>query len=63
MSSNRFRTGMMGTPMPSFADAATEPEMWDLANYVLSLGRKPVWSMTAEEVAALLRSSGSRRRK
>jgi mono/diheme cytochrome c family protein len=49
----RFRTGMMGTPMPSFADAATEPEMWDLANYVLSLGRKPVWSMTAEEVAAL----------
>ena len=49
----RFRTGMMGTPMPSFAEAATEPEMWDLANYVLSLGRKPVWSMTADEVAAL----------
>jgi len=49
----RFRTGMMGTPMPSFAEAATEPEMWDLANYVLSLGRKPVWSMSAEEVAAL----------
>jgi cbb3-type cytochrome c oxidase subunit III len=49
----RFRTGMMGTPMPSFADAASEPEMWDLANYVLSLGRKPVWSMTAGEVAAL----------
>ena len=48
----RFRTGMMGTPMPSFAEAATEPEMWDLANYVVSLGRKPVWSMTAEEVTA-----------
>jgi len=24
--------------------------MWDLANYVVSLARKPVWSMTAEEV-------------
>jgi cbb3-type cytochrome c oxidase subunit III len=49
----RFRTGMMGTPMPSFADAASEAEMWDLANYVVSLGRKPVWSMTAQEVADL----------
>jgi cbb3-type cytochrome c oxidase subunit III len=46
----RFRTGMTGTPMPSFADAASDAEMWDLANYVVSLGRKPVWSMTADEV-------------
>src|SRR3954471_13785395 len=46
----RFRTGMTGTPMPSFADAATDAEMWDLANYVVSLGRKPVWSMNATEV-------------
>jgi mono/diheme cytochrome c family protein len=49
----RFRTGMMGTPMPSFADAATDNEMWDLANYVVSLGRKPVWMMTADEIVAL----------
>jgi len=49
----RFRTGMMGTPMPSFADAAGDSQMWDLANYVVSLGRKPVWSMTADEIAAL----------
>ncbi len=49
----RFRTGMMGTPMPSFADAASEHEMWDLANYVVSLGRKPVWSMTADEITQL----------
>lgn len=48
----RFRTGMTGTPMPSFADAASDSEMWDLANYVVSLGRKPVWSMTADEVKA-----------
>jgi len=49
----RFRTGMMGTPMPSFADAATDNDMWDLANYVVSLGRKPVWMMTADEIGAL----------
>jgi len=48
----RFRTGMSGTPMPSFKDAATDAEMWDLANYVVSLARKPVWSMTADEVKA-----------
>ncbi|HEY7289409.1 MAG TPA: c-type cytochrome [Vicinamibacterales bacterium] len=46
----RLRTGMSGTPMPSFADAASDRDMWDLANYVTSLGRKPVWSMTAAEV-------------
>jgi mono/diheme cytochrome c family protein len=48
----RFRTGMAGTPMPSFADAASDAEMWDLANYVVSLGRTPLWSMTAAEVTA-----------
>ena len=52
----RFRTGMSGTPMPSFADAASDAEMWDLANYVVSLGRKPVWSMNADEVASVLRA-------
>jgi len=46
----RFRAGMTGTPMPSFADAASEAEMWDLANYVVSLARKPIWSMTADEI-------------
>jgi mono/diheme cytochrome c family protein len=49
----RLRTGMDGTPMPSFAEAASDGEMWDLANYVVSLARKPVWSMTAAEVATL----------
>jgi mono/diheme cytochrome c family protein len=48
----RFRAGMSGTPMPSFKDAASDIEMWDLANYVVSLARKPVWEMTAEEVTA-----------
>jgi mono/diheme cytochrome c family protein len=46
----RLRTGMTGTPMPSFADAATDPEMWDLANFIVSIARKPVWSMNAGDV-------------
>jgi mono/diheme cytochrome c family protein len=49
----RLRTGMSGTPMPSFAEAASDGDLWDLANYVVSLGRKPVWSMSAEEINAL----------
>jgi cbb3-type cytochrome c oxidase subunit III len=45
----RFRTGMTGTPMPSFVGAASDADMWNLANYVVSLARKPVWSMNADE--------------
>jgi len=48
----RFRAGISGTPMPSYKDAASDGEMWDLANYVVSMRRKPVWEMNAEEVAA-----------
>jgi cytochrome c oxidase cbb3-type subunit 2 len=52
----RFRTGMTGTPMPSFRGAASDNEMWDLANYVVSLARKPVWEMNADEVKAFYAS-------
>jgi mono/diheme cytochrome c family protein len=31
------------SPMPSFADATTPAERWDLVNYVLSLARRPPW--------------------
>jgi hypothetical protein len=48
----RLRTGMNGTPMPSYAAAASDQELWDLANYVVSLRRKPVWEMSADEVSA-----------
>ena len=48
----RFRAGVSGTPMPSYKDTASESEMWDLANYVVSLRRKPVWEMGADEVSA-----------
>jgi mono/diheme cytochrome c family protein len=48
----RLRTGMNGTPMPSFASAAPDDELWDLARYVASLARPPIWRMTAGELAA-----------
>jgi mono/diheme cytochrome c family protein len=48
----RFRTGVDGTPMPSYKGSASEKEMWDLANYVVTLGRKPVWAMNVEELKA-----------
>jgi len=51
----RFRTGMNGTPMPSFFGAASEPELWQLAVYVKSLGRKPLWEMNDKEIAAFYR--------
>lgn len=48
----RLRTGMNGTPMPSFDGAARDDELWDVANYVVSLARKPAWEMNAAELAA-----------
>ena len=47
----RFRTGMNGTPMPSFLGAATDAELWQLAVFVRTMGRKPLWEMKGEEVA------------
>ena len=52
----RFMSGIDGTPMPSFAGSASEREMRDLALYVTSLGRRPAWSMTPEELTALYAS-------
>ncbi len=46
----RFRTGLDGTPMPSYKGTASDAEMWHLANYVLSLARKPVWTMNEQEL-------------
>jgi DMSO reductase family type II enzyme heme b subunit len=42
----RLATGLMGTPMPSFADSVEKPEdVWHLANYVRSLGpEKPAFA-------------------
>ena len=46
----RFRTGVDGTPMPSYVGTASDKEMWDLANYIVSIARKPVWEMKENEV-------------
>ncbi|MCU0251760.1 MAG: c-type cytochrome [Vicinamibacterales bacterium] len=48
----RLKSGINGTPMPSFADSARDDDLWHVANYVVSLARKPVWDMTAEELKA-----------
>jgi mono/diheme cytochrome c family protein len=55
----RFRTGMNGTPMPSFVTAASETELRNLAAYVLTLARKPVWEMTADEVSAFYQAQAA----
>jgi cytochrome c oxidase cbb3-type subunit 2 len=46
----RFRTGVDGTPMPSYKGTASESEMWSLANYVLSIKRKAAWEMNEREL-------------
>jgi DMSO reductase family type II enzyme heme b subunit len=33
----RLRTGLTGSPMPSFADGLTEEDTWHIINYILSL--------------------------
>jgi mono/diheme cytochrome c family protein len=48
----RLKSGINGTPMPSFADSAKDEDLWDVANYVVSLARKPVWEMTADQLKA-----------
>jgi mono/diheme cytochrome c family protein len=48
----RFRTGLDGTPMPSYVGAVSDREMWLLAQYVVSLERKPAWKMNDQELAA-----------
>ena len=45
-----FSTGLNGTPMPSFVDALSEEQRWDLANYVYSLSPsdKPDYATVVE---------------
>jgi mono/diheme cytochrome c family protein len=45
-----IKTGIDGTPMPGVADLATDTDLWNLAHYVRSLARKPVWEMNADEL-------------
>jgi DMSO reductase family type II enzyme heme b subunit len=34
----RLKTGLTGSPMPSYADVLSDDQVWDVANYVDSLG-------------------------
>lgn len=58
----RIRTGIDGTPMASFKGEASDAELWHLSNYVVSLARKPAWSMTAEELKAFFTSVEQRKK-
>lgn len=48
----RLKTGINGTPMPSFAGTAKDEDLWNVANDVVSLARKPVWEMSVGELRA-----------
>jgi mono/diheme cytochrome c family protein len=39
----RLTTGLAGSSMPAYVDAATASERWDLANYLASIARVPPW--------------------
>jgi len=54
---------MNGTPMPSFLGAATELELWQLALFVRSLGRQPLWQLKGDQVAAFYRAQDSQSEK
>ena len=41
----RVLTGIDGSPMPSYAEAATPEDVWQLAYYVRSLQEEPRWGM------------------
>jgi mono/diheme cytochrome c family protein len=40
----RLTTGLAGSSMPAYVDAATPSERWDLVNYLASIARVPPWS-------------------
>ncbi len=55
----RFITGIDGTPMPAYVGSASDREMRDLADYVVSMGRRPIWQMRQAEVEALFKKEQS----
>jgi len=48
----RFSTGLDGTPMPSYAEALTPGERWQIAYYVESLQEEPAEAASTEAVIA-----------
>ena len=56
----RLKTGIDGTPMPSFAGTAKDDDLWNVSNYVASVARKPVWEMSAGDLKAHYASQAGR---
>ncbi|HLB00891.1 MAG TPA: cytochrome c [Bacteroidota bacterium] len=48
----RLKTGLDGTPMPSYDGSAPDRDLWDLSGYLLSITRKAVWDMDSAGVVA-----------
>ena len=59
----RFRTGLDGTPMPSFVGAVSDKEMWLLAIYVTSMARKPAWEMNEQELVGFYQTQEEQAKK
>lgn len=47
----RLMAGLDGTPMPSYVDAISKEEGWQVAHYVRSLQREPRWGQTLRAVS------------
>ena len=48
----RLKTGLTGSPMPSYADVLSDDQLWDLANYVDSLSPDAVPELEAVILAS-----------
>jgi mono/diheme cytochrome c family protein len=59
----RFRTGLDGTPMPSYVGSVSDKEMWQLADFIVSIGRKPAWEMDVQQLAAFYQAQDEEARK
>lgn len=53
----RLATGLGGTPMPSYLDAASAAQLWDVAHFVGTLARAP--SLRAAAIAAAREAPGT----
>src|SRR4029077_7850874 len=47
----RLATGLGGTPMPGYLDAASPADLWDVANFVASLALAPALEAAAAALA------------
>jgi DMSO reductase family type II enzyme heme b subunit len=53
----RLKTGLTGSPMPSYADVLADDQLWDLANYVDSLSPDAAPELEAVVLASRIQGS------